>query len=107
MSRKYKHGDHVPTAVLVARLEELAKAFAAGGEERDREFTMRIPAELDRDPDLVMSEAAKRLALAEELAKSLKEIGVCYPGFKLIPIDKWDNVLRCAIAFEQSGEGRG
>ena len=58
MSTRYRHDDHVPTAVLADRLDELARAAA---DANYREFDMRIPAELDRDADLVLSEAAKRL----------------------------------------------
>lgn len=61
MSRKYKLGDRVPTKVLIKRLEELSEAITKGKEATEREFTMRVPAELDRDADLVLSQAAKRL----------------------------------------------
>ncbi len=61
MSTKYKHGDKVPNSVLAARLDELAEAVTKGSDAVNREFTMRIPAELDRDADLVLSEAANRL----------------------------------------------
>lgn len=70
MSTKYKHRDRVPTEVLAARLDELADVVAARmkGDPAPmyREFTCRIPAELDRDPDLVLSTAAKRLREFEE-----------------------------------------
>ena len=76
MSTKYKHGDHVPTEVLAKRLDELADVVGRPGEERDRELTRRIPAELDRDADLVLSEAATRLtalaALCQEGAAVLE-----------------------------------
>lgn len=61
MSNKYKHGDIVPTSVLIARLEELSNAVTKGRDAINREFTMRIPAELDCDADLVISQAAQRL----------------------------------------------
>jgi len=61
MSRNYQHGDSIPVPVIVARLRELAAAVSEGRAAVAREFTMRIPAELDRDADLVLSEAAKRL----------------------------------------------
>lgn len=61
MSSKYKHGDHVPTDVLVKRLRELVKVITDRHFGWQSEFTMRIPAELDRDADLVISEAATRL----------------------------------------------
>ena len=62
MSTKYKNTRDVPLDVLVARLNELSDAIRGGKDTRDREFTMRIPAECDRDADLVIAEAAKRLA---------------------------------------------
>jgi len=61
MSRKYDIGDRIPNEVLASRLDELSDALTKRGEDWQREFTMRIPAELDRDADLVMAEAAKRL----------------------------------------------
>ena len=58
MSNKYKDGDTVPDSVLADRLDELSEAVI----KRDMsQFVMRIPAELDYCPDLVMSAAAKRL----------------------------------------------
>ncbi len=61
MSRKYNDPRDVPHETLARRLEELVRALKSRGEERDRELTMRIPAEVDRDFDLVMVEAARRL----------------------------------------------
>lgn len=58
MSTKYEDPKLVPTSVLIERLKELADAIAKGN--RD-ELTMRIPAEVDRDADIVLMEAAKRL----------------------------------------------
>ena len=60
MSNKYKTSADVPTEVLSARLRELS-AVASKPIIRDSELTMRIPAELDRDADLVLSESASRL----------------------------------------------
>ncbi|MCP4259298.1 MAG: hypothetical protein GY774_17575 [Planctomycetes bacterium] len=65
MSTKYKHGDRVPTPILIKRLRELADAATIQGRNSgafEREFTIRIPAELDRDADLVLSEVARRLS---------------------------------------------
>jgi hypothetical protein len=59
------------------RLRELSK-FASGN--RDtllREFTMRIPAEPDRDADLVLSWAADEIELAH---KALRDIIACRGG---------------------------
>jgi hypothetical protein len=58
MSNKYKDGEKVPDGVLADRLEELAQAVV---DQNMSEFVMRVPAELDYCPDLVMSAAAKRL----------------------------------------------
>lgn len=61
MSNKYKHGDVVPLDVICNRLDELAVAVTKGEKGLSREFCMRIPAELDHDADLVISEASIRL----------------------------------------------
>jgi hypothetical protein len=58
MSNKYKDGDTVPDSVLADRLDELAQAVI---DRNMSEFVMRIPAELDYCPDLVMHAAAMRL----------------------------------------------
>jgi hypothetical protein len=60
MTTKYKHSKDVPTSALVARLRELSDAVTKR-ESQEHEFTMRVPAEADRDADLVLSEAANRL----------------------------------------------
>lgn len=75
MSTKYEFGSQVPTDVLAGRLAELATAVVARmnheGEAFDREFTCRIPAENDRDADLVLSEASFRLmALSTQLTEA-------------------------------------
>lgn len=64
MSTIYRESKDVPTNVLCDRLDELARAVTQGREAKEQEFTMRVPAELDRDADLVLSEAAKRLRAA-------------------------------------------
>lgn len=61
MSHKFGLRDHVPTETLIVRLEELSDAVTQGREAVSREFTMRVPAECDRDADLVLAAAAKRL----------------------------------------------
>ena len=75
MSSKYKHGDIVPTAVLCARVKELIKAITArdSGRSIDREFDMRIPAELDRDADLVLSQIVRRIQQLEQDKAALEE----------------------------------
>ena len=62
MSTKYGITDRVPTEVLASRLEELSNILTTQGKDAiAHEFTMRIPAEMDRDADLVMRAAANRL----------------------------------------------
>ena len=73
MSTKYKHGDNVPTDTIISRLNELSDAVTKGKGAIDREFTMRVPAELDRDADLVLSQAAKRIAYYRNKADSFEE----------------------------------
>ena len=67
MSNQYKEPTEVPTAALCKRMDELATAVTKGRAAVEREFVMRIPAELDYDPDLVLSEASRRLEKAEKL----------------------------------------
>lgn len=59
MSIKYKAGNQVPDEALCVRLEELTDAVTKG--RTNQEFTMRVPAEVDRDADLVLAEAARRI----------------------------------------------
>lgn len=61
MSTNYKHNDRVPSETLCTRLDELAHAVTLGHDAVTREFSMRIPAELDHDADIVLSEAARRI----------------------------------------------
>lgn len=63
MSTRYKRSADVPNAVLAERLKELASIIATGN--LGNEFTMRVPAELDRDADLVLAEAANRIMLID------------------------------------------
>ena len=63
MSRKYHDPADVPNDVLCERLKELAEA-SKNQISREREYTMRIPAEVDRDADIVLTEAARRLRQA-------------------------------------------
>ena len=72
MSRKYKDGDVVPAAVIANRLKDLSKCVTQGRDAIDREFVMRIPAERDRCPDLVLSEAAMRLIADEKLKAAIR-----------------------------------
>lgn len=45
MSTKYRNTADVPTAAIVARLNELSDAIAGGSETMSREFDMRVPPE--------------------------------------------------------------
>ncbi len=70
MSTKYRDKDDVPSEVLCSRLDELANAVTQGSKGLNREFSMRIPAEHDRDADLVLSAAARRIRQLEEKLKA-------------------------------------
>lgn len=77
MSSQYSTPKEVPTEALVLRLRELAHAVTQGPDALRRECTMRIPAESDRDADLVLTEAAnrlKRLASLEAENARLREV---------------------------------
>lgn len=63
MSTQYRYSKDVPTSVLIERLKELSKAVA---DNNIGEFTMNIPVEVDRDADIVLAEAARRLELFKE-----------------------------------------
>lgn len=87
MSTKYRDSADVPTDVIVARLRRLVGAITGGRESMDGEFTMRVPAECDRDADLVLAEAARRLEQAEaevqrvrELAEKIRDIAIDSPA---------------------------
>lgn len=98
MSTKYKHGHEVPTAVLAKRLNELSDAVGKQGEERDRELTRRIPAEFDRDADLVLSEAATRLMA---LAAHVVELRDALEDLVIINEEDEDNVRLARAALEK------
>ena len=76
MSAKYQDPRHVPLEKLTERLGELADAITRGGESMDRELTMRIPAECDRDADLVIGEAASRLTSLQSEVERLIDAGL-------------------------------
>lgn len=65
MSMKYKIEDEVPSDILCNRLDELSIAVTKGRRSVLRNFDMRVPAECDRDADLVLKAAAKRIRLLE------------------------------------------
>lgn len=74
MSREYKKGSDVPSEVISSRLRELSDVITKPAMSRTpdwSEFYMRIPAQVDRDADLVLCEAARRI---ESLEKRVKEL---------------------------------
>ncbi len=74
MSERYRDRKDIPNSVLADRLDALSDAVTKGREAVAREFTMRVPAENDRDADLVLSEAAdriRRVGLAAERENTL------------------------------------
>ena len=73
MSNRYKNESEVPTEAICDRLEELSDAVTKGRDAVSRELCMRIPAEVDRDADLVLSTASKRLLRATWLIERLYE----------------------------------
>lgn len=77
MSNKYKNSEDIPNEVIAKRLDELSDAVVQRlkGDPKpfNSEFTCRIPCELDRDPDVVLSTAATRLRDFEQMLSLAKE----------------------------------
>jgi hypothetical protein len=69
MSNIYKTAGDVPNEVLAKRLIELGHLV---GEQNFRDFTMSVPAELDRDADLVLSMAGHRLLTQQKRIAELE-----------------------------------
>jgi len=65
MSRQYKINKEVPTDVLARRLDELSDYITK--HDMPSEFSMRIPAEVDHDADLVLAECARRLRIYDQI----------------------------------------
>lgn len=95
MSRRYQRPELVPLAVLLKRLDELVDVITAPATEKpgndmlnDRQrlilgtFLMRIPAEADFDPDIVISEAARRLR--DNVILQLDDAEALVAGNKLV-----------------------
>lgn len=79
MSTIYKRPEDVPNEVLANRLNELATAVTnKRGTDFESHFTMRIPAECDRDADIVLSEAARRI---QAIATGMPD------GYRAVPND--------------------
>ena len=81
MSKKYKDSSEVPMEILTSRLTELWRAIIEGREGINREFFMRIPAEVDYDADIVICEASQRL-------KQLEAENAALRAFKNFAIDE-------------------
>ena len=80
MSTKYKHPKEVPLQVIVARLRELATVITKGRDSQEREFTMSIPAECDRDADIVINEAANRIGALQSQVAELESMVKVFRG---------------------------
>jgi hypothetical protein len=77
MSEKYSTSSEVPTEILVTRLDQLADAVTKGANGTGQ-FTMSVPAQVDRDADIVLVEAGIRLTALrtenEQLREALKHL---------------------------------
>lgn len=88
MSTQYKNPSEVPDDVLLARVEQLVQAIVKPGVDPRSEFTMRVPAECDRDADIVLSELARRYtAAAAALADASKPVLATQPRGHSSPHD--------------------
>ena len=74
MSVKYKTADEVPSAILVARLNELSEAVTNGSKAISREFYMSVSAQCDNDADLVLAAASKRIEDLEHMILLLEDL---------------------------------
>lgn len=63
MSTKYKEFSEVPTSVLASRLAQIGEQLTKGN---FSDLSMSIPAQLDRDADLVLTNAGVRLIELQE-----------------------------------------
>lgn len=63
-----------PVECLVGRVRELAHAVTQGREAAAREMTMRVPAEPDRDADLVLSTVADELERLSKIEKAARDL---------------------------------
>lgn len=102
MSTKYRDSADVPTDVIVARLRRLVGAITGGRESMDGEFTMRVPAECDRDADLVLAEAARRLEQAEARVAELEDALVWALGKLSIEVPVTGGNVSYIRAFEKA-----
>lgn len=80
MSIRYNKPEDVPATVLADRLHEISWAIA---EKRQDELTMRIPAEVDRDADIVVNEAARRLRAKADAAPDCDAVDLARESMEL------------------------
>ncbi len=73
MSTKYKNFEEVPTEILSSRLIVLSDIVSTQRIKMPSEFVMHIPGEMDRDPDLVLANAAVRLTELQAEVDKLRE----------------------------------
>lgn len=57
MSTQYKEFSEVPTSILASRLAQIGEQLTKGN---FSDLSMSIPAQLDRDADLVLTNAGKQ-----------------------------------------------
>ena len=77
-----EYGSDTTTVKRVARLRELVKVITRG-RIADGEFSMRIPADEDRDADLVLSWAARKI---ESLSAPVGDVGEVVERLKSMSI---------------------
>ena len=80
MSLQYKESSEVPNDVLINRLIELSDAVISrmkgDSTPMEIEFTCRIPAEVDRDVDIVLREVARRLRKINQLEQECNQLKI-------------------------------
>jgi hypothetical protein len=98
MSEQVPEGSHER---LVGRLRQLADAVTQGRDAVAREFTMRVPAEPERDADLVLSKAADEIDRLRAEVEALRAL--LFDAAPLAGIDtpqgmEWALAARAALA---------
>jgi hypothetical protein len=111
MSTKYRNSRDVPLDVIITRLNGLSDAVAGGRKSQEREFTMRIPAECDRDADIVIAEAAVRLTKLHDENEALRARVAELSEALQVAVDtpelgggKWYDMAVAALAERAGGE---
>ena len=72
MSCYYKDSNSVPNRILSKRLDDLADIIINRKKGWQEELSMRVPAECDRDADLILSEADFRITEMSKIIMSIK-----------------------------------